>query len=153
MTVSDVKKGFLDRMKTAFPETEYTYYSMDVKEGFERPCFFTQIKPMDNKAANYNSRRTQATLYIDYLQETIDEADFLDVIQELQDTFGLAVRIGDRAVHVTDFDWDYIGTGKNAAEIAVGLEWGTRIKHDNKLPVMESARFNTGMEEVSNGNA
>ncbi len=153
MTVSDVKQGMLDKMKTIFPEPEYTYYAMDVVENFERPCFFTQIKPVDNKAANYNSRRIQAILYIDYMQERIDEAGFLDVIQKLQDAFGLAVRIGERAVHVTDIGWEYIGTGKNTAEIAVELEWGARIEHERKLPVMESARINTEMEELSNGNA
>lgn len=155
MTIAEVKKGLLDQMKTVFPEQKYTYYSQAVVEGFRRPSFFTQIKLVDADLLNYNSRLIRAALYIDYMQESTDEADSLDVIQKIKEVFGLAVRIGDRAVHVTGIDWDFIGAERNILEISVDIEWGERIEHGTKetLPIMESAEFNTRMEEPDNGNA
>lgn len=60
MTLLEVKKGLLARMKEAFPTSKYKYYSMAVSEGFQRPCFFTQLKPTDTSPRNYNTRNMQA---------------------------------------------------------------------------------------------
>ena len=39
MTLIDVKKALLDLLKSEFPD--YKYYSTDVIEAYDRPCFFT----------------------------------------------------------------------------------------------------------------
>ena len=147
MTILEVKKGLLDKMKTIFPDDKFAYYGMDVTEGYKRPCFFTQIKPVEISPFNYNSKKIQATLYIDYMQKTIDEVDALSVIQQLEDLFGLSVKINDRAVYINGFDWDFVGTNKNITEITVDLEWHVRISHDETFPIMETANFKTEMEE------
>jgi len=147
MTLSELKKGLLSLMQTIYPETEYKYYGMDVSEGFERPSFFTQIKPVDMDPNNYNSRNNRVTFFIDYMQEIVDEVDALDKIQLIRDTFGLAVKIGDRAVKVVSFDYDFIGTERNIPEIGIDLEWMDRIDHTENLPLMESAEINQEMME------
>lgn len=147
MTLSELKKGLLSLMQTIYPETEYKYYGMDVSEGFERPSFFTQIKPVDMDPNNYNSRNNRVTFFIDYMQEIVDEVDALDKIQQIRDTFGLAVKIGDRAVKVVSFDYDFIGTERNIPEIGIDLEWMDRIDHTENLPLMESAEINQEMME------
>ena len=147
MTILEVKKGLIDKMKTVFTEDKYEYYGFDVKEGYKRPCFFTQIKPVDISPLNYNSKKIQATFYIDYLQKSINEVDALSVTQKLQDLFELYVKIGDRAVYVNGFDWDYVGTNKNIIEISIDLEWYVRISHNEEFPIMETANLKTEMEE------
>lgn len=147
MTIAEVKAGLLAKMQTIFPESKWKYYGMDVVEGFERPCFFTQLKLVDSSPSNFNSRNIQATFYINVMQKSIDEADALDLIQRLQDLFGLAVRIGDRAVHVTNMDYDFIGTDRNIPEISFDLEWGAEISHKENLPLMESAEIKQNMED------
>ena len=57
MTILEVKKGLIDKMKTVFTEDKFEYYGFDVKEGYKRPCFFTQIKPVDISPLNYNSKK------------------------------------------------------------------------------------------------
>ena len=147
MTILEVKKGLLDKMKTIFPEEKFGYYGLDVIEGYKRPCFFTQIKPVEISPFNYNSKKIQATLYIDYMQKTIDEVDALSVIQQLEDLFGLSVKIYDRAVYINGFDWDFVVTNKNITEITVDLEWHVRISHNETFPIMETANITTDMEE------
>ena len=147
MTLSELKKGLLSLMQTIYPETEYKYYGMDVSEGFERPSFFTQIKPVDMDPNNYNSRNNRVTFFIDYMQEIVDEVDALDKIQQIRDSFGLAEKIGDRAVKVVSYDYDFIGTERNIPEISIDLEWMDRIDHTENLPLMESAEINQEMME------
>lgn len=147
MTLSELKKGLLSLMQTIYPETEYKYYGMDVSEGFERPSFFTQIKPVEMDPNNYNSRNNRVTFFIDYMQEIVDEVDALDKIQQIRDSFGLAVKIGDRAVKVVSYDYDFIGTERNIPEISIDLEWMDRIDHTENLPLMESAEINQEMME------
>ena len=147
MTLSELKKGLLSLMQTIYPETEYKYYGMDVSEGFERPSFFTQIKPVEMDPNNYNSRNNRVTFFIDYMQEIVDEVDALDKIQQIRDSFGLVVKIGDRAVKVVSYDYDFIGTERNIPEISIDLEWMDRIDHTENLPLMESAEINQEMME------
>lgn len=143
MTLSELKAGLLSRMRTIFPESKYKYYSMAVVEDFDRPCFFTQIKPIEMDPNNYNSRNNLVTLFINYMQEEIDEADALDVIQKIRDLFGLSIPIGDRHVYVESFDYDFIGTDRNIPEITIDLRWRDQIDHKDKgdYPIMESANI------------
>ncbi len=147
MTLSEVKKALLELMQTIFPAEAYKYYSMAVIEDYDRPCFFTQIKPVTMAPANYNSRNNTISFYITYMQEEIDEADALDVIQKLRDLFGLAVKVNDRAVKVVGFDYDFIGSNRNIPEITVDFEWMDRIEHVENLPLMEEAEIITKIME------
>lgn len=120
---------------------------MAVSEGFDRPSFFTQIKPVEMNPTNYNSRYNRVTFYIDYMQKSVDEVDALDTIQKLRDLFGLAAEIGNRAVKVVSFDYDFIGTERNIPEISIDFEWMDRIEHVVNEPLMESAEINRKLEE------
>lgn len=154
MTIKDVKNGLIECMQTIFPKSEYKYYSMAVVENYDRPCFFVQLKATDTSPANYNSRNMYGALYIDHFQESVDESKALDMIQKLQDGFGLAVTIGDRAVYVENMDWDFIGSERNHLQITIDLMWTVRIDHSETLPIMESAEINSKIiGGIKNGNA
>lgn len=147
MTLAEIKKGLLGRMMSIFPSDQYKYYSMDVVEGFDRPCFFTQLKPVDTDPQNYNSRNNILTFYITYFQQEVDEVDMLDKIDQLRDLFGLAVVIGDRAVKVSGFEWDFVGSDRNVAEIQVDIQWADKIRHEVTEQIVESVQTNMNMEE------
>ena len=106
-------------MMTKFPAEQYTYYSQMVVEGYERPSFFTQLKPISMEPVNYNSRKNHVTFYIDYMQEIADEVDALEVIMKIMDLFGTDVRVGDRSVDVTGFDYEFIGSKRNIPEMTI----------------------------------
>lgn len=119
---------------------------MAVVENYERPCFFTQLLPVDMRPENYNSRRNEVVFYITILLDEADEARMLDMIQRIRDLFGLNVMIGDKSVNVTDFDWNYAGTDRNIPELSVSLEWLDRIEHKNDAPVVERVITNNEVE-------
>lgn len=120
---------------------------MAVVEGYDRPCFFTQIRPIDTSPVNYNTRHHQVAFYITILQKQVDEEEMLRMIQEVQDLFGLNVKIGKKSLNVTDFDWQYAGTDRNVPEISIGLEWLEKIVHEVNEPLVERVITEKEMEE------
>lgn len=147
MTLTELKKGLLELMSTIYPNTEYKYYAMDVVEGFQRPCFFTQLKPVDTDPNNYNTRNNKLTFYIDYFQLEVDEADMLDKIDRLRNLFGLSINIHNRAVKVSGYEWDFVGTERNVAEIRVDLQWSDQIPHYRTAPLIEHVETEIETEE------
>jgi hypothetical protein len=72
----------------------------------------------------------------------------LDMIEGIRDLFGLYVQINDRAVDVTGFDWDFVGTDRNIPELSVDLEWMDNIGHEDTEPTIESVQTTTEMEGI-----
>jgi len=145
LTLNDVKSGIVAMIKKAFPTIKI--YSLAVVEKYKRPAFFIQLKPTTMEPDNYNTRRNQMTLYIDYFQQTVDEYDILDVIDKLRDLFGLSILIEDRHIDVTGFDYDLVGTDRNVPEISIDLEWSDRIDHTVIVPTMTSLGLDETLEE------
>lgn len=147
MTILEAKKMLIDVIKTVYPASQYKYYSMAVVEGYERPCFFTQLKIIENQPSNYNSRRIRANFYIDYMQKEVDEADYLEVAESLQEAFGLYVKNENGVIYVGDVNWQYVGSERNVIEISVEVEWGVPIIHEDSSPLMNNFGLNLEMEE------
>lgn len=119
---------------------------MAVVENYDRPCFFTQIFPVDMSTENYNSRNNVVSFYMTVMLRQADEAKALEMIQKIRDLFGLSVMVGNQSVNVTDFDWSYTGSDRNIPTISVTLEWLDEIKHQNDAPLAEQVITNTEME-------
>ena len=136
MTLIEVRKGLNNLLSTIFPKSEYRYYGADVTEGYQRPCFFTQLQPVQMRAENYNTYFNQVTFYINYIQEEVNEADMLKKAEAIRELFQIYVKIGDRALDVTSFEFDFTGTEKNILEISIDLEWMDHIEHKTDQPIM-----------------
>ena len=71
----------------------------------------------------------------------------LRMIQEIQDLFGLNVKIGEKSLYVIDFDWQYAGTDRNVPEVSIELEWLEKIVHEINEPLIEQVITEKEMEE------
>lgn len=134
-------------MQRVFPKSQYRYYSMAVVERYDRPCFFMQLKATDTSPVNLNVRNMYGTLYIDYFPATVNESEMLEVVEKLQEVFGLAVMVGSRAVYIEGMEWDFIGQERNHLQITVDVLWKVRIRHTVEEPLMRAAEIKTKMEE------
>lgn len=134
-------------MQRVFPKSQYRFYSMAVVERYDRPCFFIQLKATDTSPANFNVRNMYGTLYIDYFPATVNESEMLEVVEKLQEVFGLAVMVGSRAVYIEGMEWDFIGQERNHLQITVDVLWKVRIRHAVEEPLMTAAEIKTKMEE------
>ena len=145
MTLIDVKKALLDLLKSEFPD--YKYYSTDVIEAYDRPCFFTQLKPLEVSPVNYNTMYNSMAFYITYLQKSKDEVETLRVIDRIKDIFGLFVKVGSRAIDVKGFDWDYVGIDRNIPQITINLELCNLITHQDDSEVIDNVEFTKKVED------
>ena len=115
-------------------------------EKIERPSFVTQIRPIIMEPVNYNSRNNVVALTVTYFQKVASEPDALKVIQTIRDLFGLAVRVRledeTRAVKVTEFEYDFIGTERNIPQITITMEWMDVIAHPDDSELMKNLALN-----------
>ena len=145
MTLNDLKDRCVEIVQTAHPTKKI--YSIAVTENFKRPAIFLVLKPTVADPTNYNSRHNLFTLIITYFQSVVDEYDALDFIDGIRNLFGLSIKVGDRAVKVVDFSYDFVGTKRNIPEISLDLEWYDRIEHPETTDLMETAVINQHLEE------
>ena len=145
MTIKEVKAGLNALLASKYPEIKL--YSKAVVEGYKQPCFFTQIEPITMENRTKTTRYNLVTFHIGYMQEILDEADILDKVEEIRNLFGQYVKIKDRAVDVTEFDFDYVGTDRNILEISLDIEWFDKIEHETNEQTMKSLVFFKETEE------
>ena len=142
-----LKKRLHDLMKEEFPESEYKYYGIEVTQGYEVPAFFTQLKPVTIEANNNNTKRNVYTFYINYFQKEADEVDTFEKVEVLKNVFGNYVKVGERAVDVSNYSYDYVGQDNNILEISFDLEWSENTMKPKTEPLMSSVLLNKEMEE------
>lgn len=147
MTLVELKKALLNKMKSIYPESAYRYYGVEVVEGYKKPSFFTQLKPVTLTPNNHNSTENVLTFYITYFQKQVDEVDMLKKVDELRALFGMYIMVGDRAADITNFDFDYAGNDKNILEVSFDLEFFGKIEPNNDAPLIEGVETTVEMEE------
>lgn len=147
MTLIELKKALIEKMKTKYPESTYRYYGIEVVEGYQKPSFFTQLKPITLDFSNRNSTENVLTFYITYFQKEINEADMLRKVDELRELFGQYLMVGKRAVDISNFDFDYAGNDKNILEISFDLEFFGKIETKNTAPTITEVETKVEMEE------
>jgi hypothetical protein len=143
MTMTDIKKTLLKIMKSHYPSSKYKYYSKEVVEKFDRPCFFTEISIDSSEPASAGADHFLATFSIEILQAVVDEAAALNIGNTLRTAFGRYFMVKDsssgkeRAVKVRNYDFDFIGTDNNVPAIMVTLEWYDRVDKQETADMME----------------
>ena len=146
MNLKELKAGIVSLMKSKYPSDKYKYYQKVVFEGYTRPSFSLKLTPISVTSQTTNVLEKSYALNITYFQPILDEEDMLDKIDGIQELFGNYIKIGDRAVDVTDYDYEYLGTDRNIIEISVSLEWFDRIINADDQPVMDDLDLTTKLE-------
>lgn len=145
MKLTEVKKACISLLQSKYKK-EYKYYSSMVVEDYQRPCFFTQLKVTTDEPINFNTRYKRANFYITIMQKTPDEVKAMEMIDEIEEMFGLAVKVKDRTAKVTGFEYDFIGVKGNIPEIAVELEWCSKIAHEEETEMIEEVIMTDTLE-------
>lgn len=115
----------------------YKYYGIEVTEGYDKPSFFTQIVPVQMENVTTNFTDSAYSFVITYFQELIDEEDALQKVSELREAFGLKVKVEDRYVNVTDFDYDFVGEKNNILQMSLNVSFKDGIEKEKTHQVMK----------------
>lgn len=108
MKLTDIKQAINDLMRPNFPG--HGFYSLEIQEGFTRPCFFIELLPVvrDNEGGGLYSRRV--SIAINYFSEDKTDLENLKMQWELEKLFGQALVIGDRVIPI-DSTQSYVTDG------------------------------------------
>ena len=122
-------------LKGRYPPPQYKIYGKEIREGYDAPCFFTEILDKGSRAETRNFAKGGFTVKITYFQTAKNELDQLEKVDEIKDLFGLFFCVGDRKLTVGDFSHDYIGEYQDILQISIEIDYKENTQKEDAAPV------------------
>ncbi len=124
-------------LKGRYPPPQYKIYGREIKEGYDAPCFFTEILDRGGKGETKNYAKGGFTIKIIYFQAEKNELDQLEKVDEIKDLFGLIFCVGDRKLTIGEFSHDYIGEYQDILQISIEVDYKENIQKEDNVQVAE----------------
>ena len=131
----EIKKAVNELLKGRYPPPQYKIYGKEIKEGYDAPCFFTEILDRGGKGETKNFAKGGFTIKITYFQAEKNELDQLEKVDEIKDLFGLIFCVGDRKLTIGDFSHDYIGEYQDILQINIEIDYKENTQKEDTAPV------------------
>ena len=122
-------------LKGRYPPPQYKIYGKEIREGYDAPCFFTEILDRGSRAETRNFAKGGFTVKITYFQKAKNELDQLEKVDEIKDLFGLFFCVGDRKLTIGDFSHDYIGEYQDILQISIEIDYKENTQKEDTAPV------------------
>ena len=122
-------------LKGRYPPPQYKIYGKEIREGYDVPCFFTEILDRGSRAETRNFTKGGFTVKITYFQTAKNELDQLEKVDEIKDLFGLFFCVGDRKLTVGEFSHDYIGEYQDILQISIEIDYKENTQKEDAAPV------------------
>lgn len=122
-------------LKGRYPPPQYKIYGKEIREGYDAPCFFTEILDRGSRAETRNFAKGGFTIKITYFQAEKNELDQLEKVDEIKDLFGLIFCVGDRKLTIGDFSHDYIGEYQDILQISIEIDYKENTQKEDTAPV------------------
>ncbi len=122
-------------LKGRYPPPQYKIYGKEIREGYDAPCFFTEILDRGSRAETRNFAKGGFTIKITYFQAEKNELDQLEKVDEIKDLFGLFFCVGDRKLTVGEFSHDYIGEYQDILQISIEIDYKENTQKEDAAPV------------------
>ena len=138
--IKDTKKACNRLLADTFPDVPV--YGNDTFDGYVRPSFFTEIRQRAYRPGNRNSVTKGYSFIATLFEQSHDEAYCLDVVDKVQQAFGLAVRTEGGLAVVEEIDYEWIGQGADQLQITVDFINRTQVRgKEEKEDRMENLDF------------
>lgn len=124
-------------LKGRYPPPQYKIYGREIKEGYDAPCFFTEILDRGGKGETKNYAKGGFTIKITYFQTEKNELDQLEKVDEIKDLFGLIFCVGDRKLTIGEFSHDYIGEYQDILQISIEVDYKENTQKEDNVQVAE----------------
>lgn len=122
-------------LKGRYPPPQYKIYGKEIKEGYDAPCFFTEILDRGSRAETKNFAKGGFTVKITYFQTAKNELDQLEKVDEIKDLFGLFFCVGDRKLTTGEFSHDYIGEYQDILQINMEIDYKENTQKEDTAPI------------------
>lgn len=120
-------------------------HGKEVREGYKKPSFFVSFTPIENSNHSVNFRYKKYDIVVVYFQEQSDEIDNLEKIDEMEELFGNGFKVGERYIHVDEFEHEYIGEDDNILQFTVTIEFYDDIEKEETSDMMSEIVMNQEM--------
>ena len=131
----EIKKAINGLLKGRYPPPQYKIYGKEIREGYDAPCFFTEILDRGSRAETRNFAKGGFTVKITYFQTAKNELDQLEKVDEIKDLFGLFFCVEDRRLTVGEFSHDYIGEYQDILQISIEIDYKENTQKEDTAPV------------------
>lgn len=122
-------------LKGRYPPPQYKIYGKEIREGYDAPCFFTEILDRGSRAETRNFAKGGFTVKITYFQTEKNELDQLEKVDEIKDLFGLFFCVEDRKLTIGEFPHDYIGEYQDILQISIEIDYKENTQKEDAAPV------------------
>lgn len=126
-------------LKSKYP---YKIYGKEIKEGYNAPCFFTEIVDKGSRAETKNFTGGGFTVKITYFQSIKNELDQLEKVDEIKDLFGLIFCVGERKLTVGEYSHDYIGEYSDILQISIDIDYKENTEKEETAEIAENVDLN-----------
>lgn len=124
-------------LKGRYPPPQYKIYGKEIREGYDAPCFFTEILDKGSKAETKNFAKGGFTVKITYFQKEKNEFDQLEKVDEIKCLFGLFFCIGNRKLTIGDFSHDYIGEYQDILQISIEIDYKENTQKEDTASIAQ----------------
>lgn len=131
----EIKKAINGLLKGRYPPPQYKIYGKEIREGYDAPCFFTEILDRGGKGETKNFAKGGFTIKITYFQTEKNELDQLEKVDEIKDLFGLFFCVGDRKLTIGEFSHDYIGEYQDILQISIEIDYKENTQKEDTAPI------------------
>jgi len=131
----EIKKAINGLLKGRYPPPQYKIYGKEIREGYDAPCFFTEILDRGSRAETRNFAKGGFTVKITYFQTEKNELDQLEKVDEIKDLFGLFFCVGDRKLTIGEFSHDYIGEYQDILQISIESDYKENTQKEDTAPI------------------
>lgn len=122
-------------------------YGNDTTEGYTLPCFHTELIVNSSERVNKHIYKTDVTINIAYLMETVDEIKQYEVIKKIRDNFSTYLQVGDRVLHIEKIDTGYSGEHKETLDFSIDITFYENTYVKNMDDPIEDVYFRIKKKE------
>lgn len=137
---SEIKKAVNGLLKERYPPPEYKIYGREIKEGYDAPCFFTEILDKGSRAETKNFTKGGFTVKITYFQKEKNELDQLEKADEIKGLFGLFFCVGNRKLTVGDVSHDFVGEYQDILQMDIDVDYLENTRQEDTAPIAREIR-------------
>lgn len=131
-SLKDLNKAVNKTLRSNFPH--YKIYAGEVKEGFQRPSFFTQIIPLRTDYENMNYQSERLVVAITCFNKNDTELENIEVHDELISAFGRALKVGNRTLVLRNIRSN---NADSTLQFSFDLDFLSRLTKEDKYEMMK----------------
>jgi len=110
----------------ALLKTKYAckIYTDEIVKGFEQPCFFAKlIKTKNTETKNVNSNNL-AIILTYYADPSVNkQLAFLDMVDVINELFGIGFQVADRYLHIKNIQTERIGEEQDILQVTIRIDY------------------------------